>query len=160
MYKVYVPSVRSICGSYRFFCIIQTATAELEDLPFPLTGRNDELIVLRCYHQNPLVGAIMGVEVKKKLTWASKRQAETEFWLFAANSLYPFCQVRCSGPLLHASSPFSTWHQNEAHYVGALLQVATDFQNGGIAYYMSGHPDKARVITGRCVCKDLKHLRM
>ncbi|BDA45765.1 hypothetical protein COCOBI_07-5520 [Coccomyxa sp. Obi] len=97
----------------------KTVKMTCEGIPYPLAGQNDELISLRRYHNDPQHGAIMGVELKKKLSWAAVRQSQTEFLLFAAKSWYPYCQM------------------------------ATDLEKGGIAYYMSGHVGGHRIITGR-----------
>ena len=35
----------------------------------------------------------MGVQMKKRLSWESVRQAQVEFMLFGQGSFYPFCQV-------------------------------------------------------------------
>lgn len=41
----------------------------------------------------------MGVELKKKLAWASVHQGKAKFLLFAPKSMYPYCQVSWSNPL-------------------------------------------------------------
>ena len=77
------------------FCITQPVRTEFEGVPYPMSGRNDEMFSLSRHYNEPLHGGIMGVELKKKLTWASVRQAETGFLLFAPISWYPYCQVSC-----------------------------------------------------------------
>ncbi len=84
---------------------MQTVKTAFEGVPYPVSGRNDEMISLRRHYNQPLHGGIMGVELKKKLAWASVRQAETEFVLFAATSWYPYCQVSSSNPRWNQSKP-------------------------------------------------------
>ena len=79
----------------RSFCITQTVTLAFDGLPYHVSGRNDNLVSLRRFHNDPLHGGVLGVELKKKLAWASVRQAKTEYMLFATKSWYPFCQVSC-----------------------------------------------------------------
>ena len=74
-------------------CTPQTVKLAANGIPFRVAGKNDELISVRRFYSHPLQGAIMGVEMKKRLSWASVRQAEAEFLLFGQNSMYPFCQV-------------------------------------------------------------------
>ncbi|KAG5179455.1 hypothetical protein JKP88DRAFT_75049, partial [Tribonema minus] len=60
---------------------------------FPVSSRNDQLLIVKDYHGTPQNGAILGVELKKRLTWQGLRQAETEFIVWQAESNYPFCQM-------------------------------------------------------------------
>ena len=78
-----------------FFRMTQTVKTAFEGVPYPVSGRNDEMVSLRRHYNQPLHGGVLGVELKKKLAWASVRQAETEFVLFAPMSWYPYCQVSC-----------------------------------------------------------------
>ncbi|CAL8471842.1 g11384 [Coccomyxa elongata] len=98
---------------------LQTVKTTFEGFPYSVAGRNDELVILKRFQDNPLGGGIMGVELKKKLAWASVCQAKAKFLLFAARSEFPYCQV------------------------------ATYFVTGGIAYYFSEDAGSHRVITGR-----------
>ena len=74
--------------------VVQTVKKVFEGLPYPMAGRNDELISLRRHHGDPSQGGIIGVELKKKLGWATVRQAVAEFVLYATDSWYPYCQVK------------------------------------------------------------------
>lgn len=38
-------------------------------------------------------GAVIGIELKKKLSEASRRQGEAEFYIFSLASNFPFLQV-------------------------------------------------------------------
>ncbi|KAG5190891.1 hypothetical protein JKP88DRAFT_205122 [Tribonema minus] len=60
---------------------------------FPVSSRNDELLIVRDFYGTPQNGAILGVALKKRLTWQGLRQAETEFIVWQAESNYPFCQM-------------------------------------------------------------------
>jgi hypothetical protein len=37
-------------------------------VPFPVLGKNDEVLTIQRYHAQPDLGAVLGVELKKKLT--------------------------------------------------------------------------------------------
>ena len=75
------------------FFTLQTFKLTVNGAPFGVKCKNDELISLKGYANNPEDGAIMGVDMKKRLSWASVRQAQPEFLLFGQISFYPFCQV-------------------------------------------------------------------
>ena len=50
-------------------------------------------IMRRRFISNPIPGALVGIELKKKLTPASRRQAEAELLAFGVQSCFPFLQV-------------------------------------------------------------------
>jgi len=56
----------------------------------------------------PELGAFMGIEMKRGLTAMGLRQAEVEYYLWAGYSMFPF------------------------------LQIITDMQLGGVAFYRVG----------------------
>ena len=58
----------------------------------------------------------MGVELKKKLSYAARRQAEAEFYTFSLISCFPF------------------------------VQVVTDMQRGGFAYWKEGVQDGQQLV--------------
>ena len=58
----------------------------------------------------------MGVELKKKLSYAARRQGEAEFYTFSLMSNFPF------------------------------VQVVTDMQRGGFAYWKEGVQDRQQVV--------------
>ena len=58
----------------------------------------------------PVVGAVPGIEMKKDLSQQAVRQAEVEFYLWWRNSHFPY------------------------------LQVVTDMETGGYAFYMRDNP--------------------
>ncbi|KAG5185767.1 hypothetical protein JKP88DRAFT_236522 [Tribonema minus] len=70
-----------------------TLKKHINGVLFPVSTRNDELLIVRDFYGTPQNGAILGVELKKRLTWQGIRQAETEFILWQAESNYPFCQM-------------------------------------------------------------------
>lgn len=72
---------------------LQTVHREMAGVSYKIAGQNDELISLRRFANEPLVGSVMGIELKKRLSMASVRQAQIEFLLFAQYSWFPFCQV-------------------------------------------------------------------
>ncbi|KAG0570888.1 hypothetical protein KC19_6G195200 [Ceratodon purpureus] len=39
------------------------------------------------------LGALLGVELKKKLTWQGVRQSEVEFYLWSQQSIFPYVQL-------------------------------------------------------------------
>ncbi|PNG99634.1 hypothetical protein TSOC_014585, partial [Tetrabaena socialis] len=69
-----------------------TLTHRFGELSFDVKGKNDEVLCVASYGAGPL-GAVLGIELKKKLSWQGMRQAETEFYLWQSSSQYPFCQV-------------------------------------------------------------------
>ena len=71
---------------------MQVITLSLEDLPFRIRGKNDELIVPRRF-QSADVGGLLGVELKKNLAPGDLLQAQAEWLLYAPKSLFPFIQV-------------------------------------------------------------------
>lgn len=44
-------------------------------VPFPVSGKNDEVLTIQSYHAQPDLGAVLGVELKKKLTWQVRLQS-------------------------------------------------------------------------------------
>ncbi|KAL0020497.1 hypothetical protein WJX77_011381 [Trebouxia sp. C0004] len=77
-------------------------------LKFPISGSNDVVLILREYVSDPELAAFLGIELKRGLTAKGLRQAEVEFYLWASCSLFPF------------------------------VQIITDMQSGGVAFYKSG----------------------
>ena len=72
---------------------VQVITFSVEGLPFPIRGKNDELVVPRRYQSTPDAGGLMGVELKKSLAPGDLLQAQAEWLLYAPKSLFPFIQV-------------------------------------------------------------------
>jgi hypothetical protein len=68
---------------------------ELRDdkLMFPIRGKNDELIVSRRLRFNPALGAVLGIELKKRLSPGALLQAQAEWLLYAPKSMFPYIQV-------------------------------------------------------------------
>lgn len=68
---------------------------ELRDdkLIFPIRGKNDELIVARRLKYNPALGAVLGIELKKRLSPGALLQAQAEWLLYAPKSMFPYIQV-------------------------------------------------------------------
>jgi hypothetical protein len=64
-----------------------------ESLPFSLRGKNDELIGPRRLHNEAVMGAVLGVELKKRLTLGALYQAQAEWLLYAPKSMFPYVQV-------------------------------------------------------------------
>lgn len=62
-------------------------------LPFPVTGKNDELIGPRRLRDEAAMGAVLGVEFKKRLAPGSLLQAQAEWLLYARKSIFPYVQV-------------------------------------------------------------------
>jgi hypothetical protein len=71
----------------------QTESRHYRGVLFGLKGRTDELVILRRYHDQPSLGAIAGVELKKVLRWSAFYQAQAQWFLYAAESQFPYCQV-------------------------------------------------------------------
>lgn len=86
----------------------KTLRKTFHDCEFPVSAKNHLVLSMRRYHAMYELGAVLGVELKKKLTWQGLRQAEVEFYLWADSSLYPF------------------------------IQLITDMQHGGLAFYCKG----------------------
>jgi hypothetical protein len=72
---------------------MQVITFSAKDLPFPIRGKNDELIVPRRFQSAPDAGGLLGVELKKSLAPGDLLQAQAEWLLYAPKSLFPFIQV-------------------------------------------------------------------
>jgi hypothetical protein len=88
---------------------MQTVKLTFKGLQYPVAGRIDEIVSLRRHFNQPLDGGVLGMEFRKKLSWASARQTETEFLLFAPISWYPFCQVRNSNLGCVQAAPIAYW---------------------------------------------------
>lgn len=73
------------------FCQVE----ELRDdkLVFPIKGKNDELIVSRRLREAATLGAVIGVELKKRLSRGALYQAQAEWLLYAPKSMFPYIQV-------------------------------------------------------------------
>lgn len=70
----------------------------------------------------PEAGCVIGIELKKKLTQASRRQGEAEFIAFSLASNFPF------------------------------MQLVTDMQHGGFAYYKRRSEDMQQVVVEHALC--------
>jgi hypothetical protein len=81
------------------------------NLEFPVVAKNDLVASLKRFRSLVSVGAILGVEIKRKLSWRGLRQAEVEFYVWASESLFPF------------------------------VQLITDMERGGVAIYSKGGKD-------------------
>lgn len=83
-----------------------------------LVARSDELIYARRWHFKGMRqhGAVIGVELKKRLSMASRRQGEAEFYIFSLASNFPF------------------------------LQVVTDMVHGGFAYWKKGDQEGQQLV--------------
>lgn len=94
---VFLALLHSVFDTDKICCCSTQPPLKIQPgrLSFPVSGQNDGLISLRRHHNDPLLGGIMGVEFKKKLSWSAVRQAEMEFLLYADQSIFPFCQVSC-----------------------------------------------------------------
>ena len=79
---------------------MQVITFSAKDLPFPIRGKNDELIVPRRFQSAPDAGGLLGVELKKSLAPGDLLQAQAEWLLYAPKSLFPFIQVPNSDIIL------------------------------------------------------------
>eukprot|EP00878_Enallax_costatus_P011209 GHUV01011705.1.p1 GENE.GHUV01011705.1~~GHUV01011705.1.p1 ORF type:complete len:284 (+),score=61.15 GHUV01011705.1:524-1375(+) len=84
-----------------------------------IASKNDELLFDGKWINDAQAGSAIGIELKKRLTDASRRQAETEFYAFSITSHLPF------------------------------LQLVTDMQRGGFAYYKSGDMNGQQVVVER-----------
>ncbi|KAG2443757.1 hypothetical protein HXX76_002103 [Chlamydomonas incerta] len=67
-------------------------THRFGEMSYSIKGKNDEVLGVTSFGQ-AATGAVLGVELKKKLSQQGVRQAETEFYLWQSSSQYPFCQV-------------------------------------------------------------------
>ncbi|KAG0603949.1 hypothetical protein M758_10G132900 [Ceratodon purpureus] len=81
------------------------------NLEFPVSAKNDLVLCLKRFGSLIDTGAILGVEIKKRLSWRGLRQAEVEFYVWARESLFPF------------------------------VQLITDMEKGGVAIYCKGGND-------------------
>eukprot|EP00882_Tetradesmus_deserticola_P012921 GHRQ01013697.1.p1 GENE.GHRQ01013697.1~~GHRQ01013697.1.p1 ORF type:complete len:392 (+),score=98.85 GHRQ01013697.1:270-1445(+) len=83
-----------------------------------LVARSDELIYVRRFHDRDMRrhGAVIGIELKKNLSMASRRQGEAEFYIFSLSSHFPF------------------------------VQVVTDMLRGGFAYWKKGEQDGQQLV--------------
>ena len=79
---------------------IQAVEIRAAGVHYKLVGKADELIAPRGYHNEPIKGAVMGVEVKKQLAWRTVNQVQAEFLLYASKSSFPFCMVSLFAGLL------------------------------------------------------------
>lgn len=85
-----------------------TIKMRFSNLEFPVVAKNDLVLSLRRFRSLMSSGAILGVEIKRKLSWRRLRQAEVEFYVWASESLFPF------------------------------VQLITDMERGGVAIYSKG----------------------
>jgi hypothetical protein len=66
------------------------------NLVFPITGKNDELVVPSRLREMPATGAVLGVELKKRIGPGDLYQAQAEWLLYGPQSMFPYMQVRKS----------------------------------------------------------------
>lgn len=138
-----------------------------------LSGCNDMLLISDKYHASPEDGAVMGVEMKKELSvevlacacqqvhahrlhtnmsallcpTQDIQQAEMEYILFAQWSIMPFGEWA-----QNATAAGGAWYLFDATRALAMpaVQLLTDLQRGGVAFYMQGrHQDGTAVIVQR-----------
>ncbi|KAG0604924.1 hypothetical protein M758_9G019700 [Ceratodon purpureus] len=64
-----------------------------EGVEFPVSASNDVVLCVRRYSEMFELGALLGVELKKKLTWQGLRQAEVDFYLWSEQSIFPYVQL-------------------------------------------------------------------
>ena len=79
---------------------IQALEIRAAGVHYKLVGKADELTVPLGYHDEPIKGAVMGVEVRKQLAWRTVNQVQAEFLLYASRSNFPFCMVSLFAALL------------------------------------------------------------
>ncbi|KAK9810813.1 hypothetical protein WJX73_009254 [Symbiochloris irregularis] len=88
--------------------------------PFPISGKNDILLVPRKWHLQPVEYAVAGIEMKKGLRQEQLKQAKIEFLLGASHSNLPFCQ--CVTDLEHGGfALYQTAHYEGKHIVQIRL---------------------------------------
>eukprot|EP00877_Chromochloris_zofingiensis_P010602 jgi/Chrzof1/5796/Cz16g16060.t1 len=81
-----------------------------------VVAKSDELLCAKKWQFMPDAGCLIGIELKKDLTQASRRQGEAEFIAFSLTSNFPF------------------------------LQFVTDMKRGGLAYYKHADDDGHQVV--------------
>ena len=64
-----------------------------DKLVFAIKGKNDELIVSRRLRDMAALGAVIGIELKKRLSLGALLQAQAEWLLYAPKSMFPYIQV-------------------------------------------------------------------
>lgn len=87
------PTPQSYSSLQLSTAFTQVHRARLGTCVFPVSAKNDELLIVRRFHSDPSLGALLGVEVKKALT--------REVWLMSHScwcSRAPSCLVA----VLHA----------------------------------------------------------
>ena len=90
---------------------------------FPIRGKNDELIVSRRLRYSPALGAVLGIELKKRLSPGALLQAQAEWLLYAPKSMFPYIQVSCLFLLLACSILFPLCLSQVADHCVSLLCV-------------------------------------
>lgn len=85
-----------------------TYEVKFPGVEFSVVSQNDLMLSSRRYGSLINVGAILGVEIKKKLSWKGLRQTEAEFYVWSNDSIFPF------------------------------IQLITDTERGGVALYSKG----------------------
>lgn len=91
----------------------------LHGLGHRLTSKADELLVAKHWAALPDAGCVIGIELKKNLTQASRRQGEAVFMAFGLSTNFPF------------------------------MQLVTDMQRGAFAYYKQCDRDGQQVVVER-----------
>ncbi|GIL53772.1 hypothetical protein Vafri_9358 [Volvox africanus] len=119
------------------------------ELPFKVSCKNDEVLVINSYDDGDVLGAVLGLELKKRLTLQGFRQAEVEFYLWQCNSQYPFCQIitdATNGGMAFYCGAVDDMGRKQVHY-----QVLEGMQNVYIfmAELIDGLPDN---LNGRLRC--------
>ncbi|GIL52315.1 hypothetical protein Vafri_8227 [Volvox africanus] len=119
------------------------------ELPFKVSCKNNEVLVINSYDDGDVLGAVLGLELKKWLTLQGFRQAEVEFYLWQCYSQYPFCQIitdATNGGMAFYCGAVDDMGQKQVHY-----QVLEGMQNVYIfmAELIDGLPDN---LNGRLRC--------
>ena len=63
------------------------------DMPYNVAGQQDKVIIVQCWKNDPLSGALAGVEVQHQITADGARQAKAKYLVFGCKTYYPFIQV-------------------------------------------------------------------
>lgn len=109
--KAYADEFRKLLPRTRGPGQLQMTPARLtvefrqKGLAFPIRGRTDELVVPRRLEGDGVLGAVIGLEFKKRLAPGDLLQAQAEWLLYAPKSMFPY------------------------------VQLLTDMEHGGVAFY-------------------------
>ena len=103
----------------------------------------------------PMDWAVLGVELKKPSAFNAQavRQAQAEFLIFGLRSQLPFVQVFSSCKALSFWWVFSDCKVNRLQLIQRIVQLVTDLNRGGVAYYLKGKTETGKwILEERCVC--------